>query len=540
MKNSCYTFFLLLFTLPIFAQYVSGTFVPDQTKKPVMDFNDWSFKISSTITERDIKEHIFTLASDEFEGRETGEEGNMKAANYIAAKFEKLGLPKIVNNSYFQKIAFTFTSWKDTYFTNGDKEYRLLRDFLAFPQFSSSETKNDFQKIVFVGYGIEEGAYSDYKGVDVRDAVVMVYDGEPSIDGKSLISQSSTPSDWTTDWEKKSALAKKNGAALLMIVSNDLKEMINNNRRLMINRITQLGDYSDYTPSGVNTLFISPSVAQEILGEYSAQVITSRDALVDGGDKFAAVEMPSQIGVNLNVEKNVLAGQNVLGFIEGSDKKDEIVVVSAHYDHVGKKGDEVYNGADDDASGTTAVLEIAEALATSKRMGKAPRRSVLCLLVTGEEKGLLGSEYYAANPIFPIDKTVVDVNIDMIGRIGEEYIGSGEDYIYVIGSDRLSTDLHKISQLTNQKYTQLKYDYKYNDEADPNRFYFRSDHYNFAKNGIPAIFFFNGVHEDYHQLTDTPDKIEIPLMTKRAKDIFHLVWELANRNDRIRVDGEVK
>ena len=231
--------------------------------------------------------------------------------------------------------------------------------------------------------------------------------------------------------------------------------------------------------------------------------------------------------------------ENVIAIIRGSEKPDEYVVITAHLDHVGITDGEIYNGADDNGSGTTTVLEIAEALAIAKNMGHSPRRSVLCLLVTGEEKGLLGSYYYSENPVFDVDKTVADVNIDMVGRVDKKY-EDNPNYIYVIGSDRLSTDLHKINENANNTYAGLTLDYKYNDEKDPNRYYFRSDHYNFARLGIPSIFFFNGVHEDYHQPGDTVDKINFDKMQNVGRLIFHTIWDLANRNDRIEVDGKVK
>ena len=228
--------------------------------------------------------------------------------------------------------------------------------------------------------------------------------------------------------------------------------------------------------------------------------------------------------------------ENIWTFIEGTTNKDEIVVVSAHYDHVGTKGGEIYNGADDDGSGTVALIEIAQAFSKAKANGHGPKRSVLILHVTGEEYGLHGSRYYSENPLFPLEKTVADVNIDMIGRRDTIYAKTTEDYIYVVGSDRLSSELHQINEEANKKYTNLKLDYKYNAENDPERIYFRSDHYNFAKHGIPSIFYFNGVHADYHKPTDTPDKIDYEILAKRAQLAFATAWELANRENRIVVD----
>lgn len=227
--------------------------------------------------------------------------------------------------------------------------------------------------------------------------------------------------------------------------------------------------------------------------------------------------------------------ENIWAFIKGNEFPDEIVVISAHYDHVGNKNDEIYNGADDDGSGTVALLEIAEAFAKARKEGNGPKRSVLFLHVTAEEKGLHGSRYYSENPIFPMKNTVVDINIDMIGRVDPEH-EENPNYIYVIGSDRLSTELHEINEAMNTKYVGLNLDYKFNDRNDPQRIYFRSDHYNFAKNGVPSIFFFNGVHADYHQPSDTPDKINYELMTKRAQLAFADAWEIANREKRIIAD----
>ena len=228
--------------------------------------------------------------------------------------------------------------------------------------------------------------------------------------------------------------------------------------------------------------------------------------------------------------------ENVVAFIQGSEFPEEIIVLSAHLDHVGvdEKGN-VFNGADDDGSGTIAMLEMAEAFQRAVKDGNGPKRSILFLHVTGEEIGLFGSRYYTENPIFPLTNTVCNLNTDMIGRIAPDKVDT-PNYIYLIGSDRLSQELHDVSAQIAKKYSDLEIDYTYNDLDDPNRFYYRSDHYNFAKNNIPVIFYFNGVHEDYHKISDTPDKIAYELMEKRTKLIFHTAWEIANRKQRITAD----
>ncbi|HLF53396.1 M28 family metallopeptidase [Flavobacterium sp.] len=243
--------------------------------------------------------------------------------------------------------------------------------------------------------------------------------------------------------------------------------------------------------------------------------------------------------LNEKHDENLPDSENIWAFIEGSEKPDEILVISAHYDHVGIENGEIFNGADDDGSGTVALLEIAQAFMQAKKEGHGPKRSILFLHVTGEEHGLHGSRFYSENPLFPLKNTIANINIDMIGRRDVEHANTN-NYVYVIGSDRLSTDLHTANIIANKKYVNLDLDYKFNDLKDPNRFYYRSDHYNFAKNGIPSIFFFNGVHADYHKESDTPDKIEYDALAKRAQLAFVLAWELANRENRPVVDKDGK
>ncbi len=239
--------------------------------------------------------------------------------------------------------------------------------------------------------------------------------------------------------------------------------------------------------------------------------------------------------LNSRNKENLPDSENIWAFIEGSEKPEEIIVVSAHYDHVGIKNGEVYNGADDDGSGTVALVQIAKAFSQAKKEGHGPKRSILFIHMTGEEHGLLGSKYYSENPLFPLKNTITDINIDMIGRRDEAHVASN-NYIYLIGSDYLSTDLYTICEKANNEFVHLDLDYTFNDKNDPNRFYYRSDHYNFAKNGIPSVFLFNGVHADYHKATDEVSKIEFDALAKRIQLAFSIAWELANRENRPVVD----
>jgi len=240
--------------------------------------------------------------------------------------------------------------------------------------------------------------------------------------------------------------------------------------------------------------------------------------------------------MELNIKGKMVKTENVAAIIEGNEFPNEYIVISSHLDHVGIQNDMIHNGADDDGSGSVAMLEIAEAFQDATAAGQGPKRSIIFLHVTGEEKGLLGSSYYTKNPLYPLVDTMVNLNVDMIGRLDPKRTDKDPNYIYLIGADKISQELHDISEATNKKYTQIKLDYTYNDDKDPNRFYYRSDHYNFAKNNIPVIFYFNGTHEDYHAPSDTPDKINYDMLAKRSKLIFYTAWELANRKNKIKID----
>lgn len=536
-----FVFFLLYVFITgtdLSAQFASHITHPYKSQVPTEDFNDWSYKLSTTINIKDLKDHVYTLASDRFEGRETGSPGITKAANYLAEQFEDFGFaPATGNDGYFQQVDVTFSSWNKMKLSIEGDQLKFLKDFIAFPQWSQ-DLDLISKDMLFLGYGIDDPAYSDYENVDVAGKVVIVFDGEPmDTSGHSFITGDDRKSKWSRDWLLKSETAKRYGASLLIICSNDLLGLINENRRFLVNGVAQMGDFMNSGDQHVNTIFLSSSIAEKALGGFKGGIIAKRDRQKEDRSVRIQFEMAQQVKTKMVVKRTIVSGQNVLGFIEGSDRKEEVIIVSAHYDHIGQRNGEIYYGADDNASGTATVLEIAEALATAKKLGKPPRKSILCLLMTGEEKGLLGSAYYVNHPVFPLSKTVADVNIDMVGRRDKVYQTSSEPYVYVIGSDRISQDLHELNESVNQKYSQLTLDYKYNDEADPNRFYYRSDHYNFAKEGVPSIFFFNGVHSDYHRLTDTPDKIDFPLLKIRAQHIFHVVWELANREERLQMNS---
>ncbi|MCW3084995.1 MAG: peptidase [Bacteroidetes bacterium] len=486
---------------------------------------------ANTVTAAGMSKNLHVIASDEYEGRETGKKGQKMAAEYISARFKAAGIPPYKENTYYQEYPLNMVMPGPAEITIDSKKYTGNKDYYNFPGLSEQtiETKD----ILFLGYGIDQENYSDYKGADVKGKTVMILPGEPySKDSISYASGKKTASLWSTYGRLKIETAREKGVgALLIVVDNIEKEMLNNKKRLEAPSLKL-----DLDKKEMPVIYISREMANEILKKKTIDK-TKKKISKTGKSQQTVVKKDIVIAMRNTVQK--IDAENVLGYIEGTDLKNELVVVTAHYDHLGKDGNIVFNGADDDGSGTVAVIEMAQAFAKAKREGHGPRRSMLFMTVSGEEKGLLGSSYYTEHPVYPLASTVCDLNIDMIGRVDEKHTGN-PNYIYLIGSDKLSSELHAISEKSNKTYENLELDYTYNDEKDKNRFYYRSDHYNFAKNGIPVIFYFNGVHADYHKETDEVEKIDFNKMEKITRLVFFTAWEVANRTDRIVVDSNKK
>ncbi len=541
---------LILLLLPAFALMAQADpapappAAPANTPGPRKIYKTRNYKLDNDgtsfaagIKADDLKPLVFALASDSMQGRETGEEGQRIAAQFIAKQFKDAGMPPKGDKGFFQKIMLQSAAWKDIGLKVGGQEFSNRSDFYVYPAFNPDQPLTEMKDLIFVGYGIEDEKYNDYGKTDIAGKAIIFYNGEPmGADGKSLITGTEFRSNWSVDWRKKVQLAKKKGAIAVFIIDPNFEDSQKKNRKAISAYgwkpvgTNPEGKANDFIPN----VFVSPELAKTILGG-KANKAENELADLREGDKFKPVKVKAKIQLRLDKETQMLEGSNVLAVIEGSDEKlkKEFVFVTAHYDHLGMSDSTViYYGADDNASGTAGVIEIARAFEEAKKKGNGPKRTVVCMLVSGEEKGLLGSKYYTEFPLFPLDKTVVDINIDMIGRVDERH-ASNPDYIYVIGSDRISTHLHDINEMVNAEHTKLDLDYKYNAPDDPNHFYERSDHFNFAEKGIPIVFFFNGVHPDYHRPTDTADKINFDVLAKRAQLAFYVAWEAANRPDRI-------
>jgi hypothetical protein len=543
MRKLFFIFLIQVVQFSLSAQYISNVTRPDKSTPVVTDMNDAAYRNARHIKAENLRKYLEYIASDSLQGRETGQPGIELAAAYIAnflRKNEIFSLPG--HRNYRQPIAFTYSKWSDTDIYVKGERFRHLWDYIAFPTKNNNVPLIMDKDVVFLGYGIDDPKYSDYKEYrdkKLKDKIILISKGEPlKKDSTSYLTGTRELSEWSdADMKKKLDAAARNGVKLVLVIENDIKKLLEENRRKLLGAALELGDFKNDSVPYPNHVMISSTIAKAIIGNMDKKVIDARKKLAKG--KPAMVVLPTDFIINMSKDVTVLKGDNVFGVIEGKSKKDEFVVVSAHYDHLGMRGDDIFNGADDNGSGTVTLMEIARAFQQAVLDGFRPERSVLFLWVAGEEKGLLGSEYYTKNPLVPLANTIANVNVDMVGRMDDKYTGN-PDYIYVIGSDRLSSDLHKINENINQRYTQLTLDYTYNDANDPNQYYYRSDHYNFAKNGIPAIFFFSGTHADYHRPSDTVEKIDFNKMEKVGRHIFHLIWELANRPDRIVVDGEVK
>lgn len=485
---------------------------------------------AETITQEELKDHLYTYASDEFEGRETGEPGQKKAVEYLKDHYVKLGVPAAQNNGeYFQEVPLEVSEMPEATIAVNDQQYEIGEDFVTFH--SPARNAYSSSEIVFAGYGIKDEKYSDYEGLDVEGKVIAIVIDEPkNEDGTYLISGTSEPSKWSDikiSMPDRLDTAMKNGVKGVLLIDKANFSMIAQQFSFMQNRI---GNGRMQLKAEEDEDFFYAFISNDIAGQISPDLES-----LDNGAVITTNFDIAFSGKSGNVDS-----ENVVAYIKGTEKPDEYIIISSHLDHIGVTEDgQINNGADDDGSGSVALLEIAEAFKKAADAGNGPKRSVVFLHVTGEEKGLLGSDYYTRNPIFPLENTVTDLNIDMIGRIDPKREGD-RNYVYLIGSDKLSTELHNLSEEVNKKYCQIELDYTYNDDNDPNRFYYRSDHYNFAKNNIPVIFYFNGTHDDYHRPGDTPDKINYDLLENRTRLVFYTAWEIANREKRLVVDKAVE
>ncbi|MBI4429669.1 MAG: M28 family peptidase [Ignavibacteriales bacterium] len=479
-----------------------------------------------SITQADLKKHLTVLASDSMEGRETSFAGQKKAAEYISNVFMSLGLKPVGDHG-------TFFQHFDVEVANASPETRLVaqsksvtKTYVWGKDFISADAQDTTVSgpVSFVGF--MDSQLDEESMAKLEGRIIVAFAGQRQFANDTSREQVN----------RKFFAFRQERALLAVLVITDEAGAFSFER--VLPRVKERAASRDrmtlrgMRPTRVRlplTFYVSPSFARELLQHQKLRMRQLREkAMKDSVFSQISVE---DVILTAHARKTVQVKQteNVVGFLGGSDAKlkDEVLVFTAHYDHlgVGTEG-AIFYGADDDASGTSTVLEIAEAFA---RNTAKPRRSILFMTVAGEEKGLLGSRYYVLHPIFPLEKTIANLNTDMIGRTDKKHDDLNEvHYTYVIGSDKISTELDSLLRIANEESENLTLDYTFNDERDPNQFYRRSDHFNFARNGIPVVFFFTGVHPDYHRPTDTVDKIMFPKMERIARLIFYTGWKVAD------------
>lgn len=517
--------------------------------KPLIPNKD-AIKFSKAINPENAYKHLSVLASDEYEGRETGTKGAWMAADYIRDYFKSLGLKAPVNGSYFQKIDLVNVTLKESHLTvNGQpkeyqKDYTVLASLISDQGFTFSANE-----LVFIGYGLKKNNYNDFTGTDIKGKVVIMFNGgDPTVKPGTKIDRAA----YRATLEARAKYFTENNVKAIILIDPAVDRITESSKesakagRVVVktNAAIEAQKQND-----IPRISISVALANELLKASNTTVADLQKKIVDSQAPASQVLNVPFSASAAKIETPVRC-ENVLGYLEGSDPvlKKEVLILTGHYDHIGLETDpdakdKVNNGADDDGSGTTGVLLMAKAFTDAKKAGKGAKRSILFMTVVGEEKGLWGSEWYSEHPVFPVENTIADLNTDMIGRTGEEYLGKADsaNYIYSVGSRMLSSDLANLSEQVNATYTKMKLDYKYDDPKDPEQIYYRSDHYNFAKLGIPIIFYYDGMlQQDYHKPGDEVSKINFPLLTKRAKLTYFTAWELANRAKRPAVDMDGK
>lgn len=473
------------------------------------------------------------LASDALEGRESGTRGLDLAARFLEAQFSLYGLgPAPGAASMLQTFDFQMTqitpqtSIKVQSGKTPAHEYHWLEDF--FGRGLDDVPAQLEGRVVFAGYGIvsPEDKWDDYEGLDVRDKIVLLLHarGLASLDTSKVVKLRKK---LRLNSQMQVRTAQEKGArAVLFMGPASIPEMIKDFRRFLERPSIGLPEAAAAT--GFLDLTVSEALANDLLAETGESAQTLQAKIAGSNKPVTRTLKKTRITIAISAHLWLTGTQNVVAYLEGSDPtaKRQVVVFSAHYDHLGIREDGmIYNGADDDGSGTTAILEIAQAFASNP---VRPKRSVLFIAHTGEEKGLLGSAYFTSHPLVPLEQIATNLNIDMIGR-------NDSNRVYIIGSDFLSSELHQINESAS-KMVGLDLDYTFNDVNDPNRFYFRSDHFNYAKRGIPIIFYFTGLHDDYHKPTDDADKINHGKIEKIARLIYLTGWQVANLDHALRID----
>jgi len=498
-----------------------------------------------------LKDYLSFIASDELEGRDTPSRGLDTAAKFLAMNLSRWGFkPGGDDNTFLQRIALRRdrVDSDQTRVEFNERPLKLGEDYIP-----SANSGSATGQLIFAGNGwlIKTKNIDAYKDIDAKGKIAVIF-GSPNTLPRGL-TRADLAGTSGEDFMSATDYAARQGVAGIVYVPDFqfLSNWSRNRQRILERGSTVVEKFQSQVPARIPSITISPELATSLLAGEKQGATTLFEKMYGAGEVPSSFPLNAdkKLALNIVVKNDSVGTQNVVGVWEGSDPvlKNEYVALGAHYDHVGigpqRKNDSIYNGADDDGSGTTALLAMAEALTHAS---VRPKRSVLFVWHAGEEKGLWGSRYFTEYPTVPLDRIVTQLNIDMIGRskkAGDTHPRNRDltrpNDIYVIGSKMMSTELGELSESVNKSFLNLNFDYRYDNPSDPNRFFFRSDHYNYAKKGVPIIFYFDGDHEDYHQPSDSADKIDYQKMEKVTRTIYMTMWEVANKPARPKVDRQL-
>ncbi len=495
-----------------------------------------------SIRREELRADLFFLASDAMRGRLTDTPEYNLAAEWISSRFARLGLQKLAGDSYFQRFDLVTARLGGANrlvlgTPDSRRSVKLNEEYYPLNFSVNGEVKG---RVALVGYGIQapEHNWDDYKGRDVKGSIVMVFDGDPDANNPKSAFDGLVTSDYAYAHSKALA-AQQQGAAALLVVNlprGDAGRGFGNYWPKNAPRIERYQLAEDAARIRIPVLQISPAIAEHILAAPLAALHKQADA--GSAQVFATSTMPVELSAS--VARITVPDRNLVAKIEGSDPalKDEAVIVSAHYDHDGADGPRVFNGADDNGSGTVGVLEIAEAYATAARAGQRPKRTIIFAIWGSEERGLLGSLAWVAHPLWPLEKTVASLNMDMIGRNEEVPEGSGPRFtglkpqssasnansVNIMGYSFNPELADMVKGANREMDLTLKMEYD-NSRANLVR---RSDQWPFLMHRVPSIFFHTGLHPDYHTTGDRPERIEYPKMERIVKLVYQSSWDVAN------------
>ena len=527
-------FLLIVFALSLSACSLFNK--GEQTPPPTI------YSFSTEITKDRLYDDLAVLAHDSLQGRETGTLGEEKAARYLSKRYTEIGLQPVGdNNTFFQHYELSQPAVEQI-------SYKLMKDDELIDNSIHNENQTGNFVTLFGGSDSLSGPVV-FAGAGMLDQEEGINHFPEDIDGKWLLVMYDRSN--TNMRYLQTALTSGNAIGTILVVgtdTSDYRQEAENRSRYFGQgqglELKYLQSDSDDTAPAFNR--ISPELAVQMLGLENMKALGEMQSkIISEPTSFEPSLLNLTLDHNPVINENTVHTQNVVAYLEGSDPelKNEVVILSSHYDHVGigqpdSTGDNLYNGADDDGSGTVATLQTAQAMAQAKAAGVGPKRSVVFLSVSGEEKGLLGSRYYSDHPIFSIENTIANINIDMIGRVDPEHQEGDSSYVYIIGGKIISSQMDSLTQMANVMGPNLTLSDRYNDLNDPNQFYRRSDHWNFGRLGVPFVFFFNGTHEDYHRPQDHIEKITFEPYLKRTRLVYNLTALLANSPERPLVDNQ--